>query len=412
MNKKLCKQLWNERRSNVAIWFELLLISVALWYVTDTLYGKLRVYFQPRGMDISHTYRVTLDRLTEDNPAYDPARAHTSAQDINAMRELIAQRADVEAAAIAYQATPYSGGWDSDVMIHDSVEAFVKEQYITPEMIRVFRYTGLHGETSEELEELFRNGGGGWLFNGEIFRELGIRNEDIPGLYLRHSPTRMFKKLTQLKTVRRNDYLDEWNAGAVFVPIYGDFFTESMQICIRVKEDQENGFIERFRKDALRHYRMGNLFVDSIEPMQEVRRKFHKYDEAQNKILYGIMIFLLFNVFIALFGVFWFRTRQRRREIALHMAMGSSRKQILRRLISEGLLLLVLATLPALLIDYGIMRAELVDAFRNEYFTPVRFGLTTGITCMFIALTIVCSVWYPAYKATFISPAEALNEAG
>ena len=41
-----------------------------------------------------------------------------------------------------------------------------------------------------------------------------------------------------------------------------------------------------------------------------------------------IAIFFSFNVFIGLMGTFWFRTRHRRSEIALRMAMGSSRSRI------------------------------------------------------------------------------------
>lgn len=56
------------------------------------------------------------------------------------------------------------------------------------------------------------------------------------------------------------------------------------------------------------------------------------------------MGFLLLNIFLGLLGTFWFRTQQRRSEIALHKAHGASDMSIFVRLISEGLLLLLLIT--------------------------------------------------------------------
>ena len=53
-----------------------------------------------------------------------------------------------------------------------------------------------------------------------------------------------------------------------------------------------------------------------------------------------VVLFLLVNVFLGLIGTFWFRTRRRRSEIALRMAMGSTRGGVFRLLIGEGLLLL------------------------------------------------------------------------
>ena len=59
-------------------------------------------------------------------------------------------------------------------------------------------------------------------------------------------------------------------------------------------------------------------------------------------------------------GTFWFRTRHRRSEISLRMAMGSSRSRIRSRLLGEGLLLLVLAAIPALIICGNLVMAEAI----------------------------------------------------
>jgi len=41
MNKKLLKQIVNERRSNAWLFVELLLVSIVLWYVVDYMFVTL-----------------------------------------------------------------------------------------------------------------------------------------------------------------------------------------------------------------------------------------------------------------------------------------------------------------------------------------------------------------------------------
>ncbi len=413
MNKKLLNQLWNERRSNLALWLELLLISVALWFVVDTMYVRLRVYFQPRGMDITHTYKVTMARLSENNPAYQPDRRNKEWEDVKTLLERISQRPDIEAAATSSYSLPYRGDWNASHFLltpEDSVGQWIREDWVSAGFRKVFRLQGLHGETPEEMDEIFHLPPPHVILNGEIYREEGILNANLEGVYRQYNQGGLTKKVGEIRPLRRNDYCDEWESSSVIIsnPSYS---TDTRgELSLRVKEDQDVGFADRFWADAFRDYRIGNVYIQNIESMEDVRREFHKYDESQNKIYYGVMSFMLFNVFIALFGVFWFRTRQRRREIALHMALGASRGQVFTRLISEGFFILFMATLPALAIDYGLIHAEMVEMYKKEFFNPLRFVSTTGITFLLIGLTIVCSIAYPAYKATRIPPAEALNE--
>ena len=77
--------------------------------------------------------------------------------------------------------------------------------------------------------------------------------------------------------------------------------------------------------------------------------------QAQFEVLYGdtdkvnsqtiVVLFLLGNVFLGLIGTFWVRTRRRRSEIALRLAMGSTQAAgLFPLLMGEGLLLLALVT--------------------------------------------------------------------
>ena len=122
-----------------------------------------------------------------------------------------------------------------------------------------------------------------------------------------------------------------------------------------------------------------------------------------------VLGFLLLNIFLGVIGTFWFRTQQRRKEIALRLAMGSPRRGIFSYLMYEGILLLTLAVIPATVIAFNIGYAELVDVGRMPFDTG-RFLSALVVTWMLMALMIVAGILYPAYGAMRVHPAKALHD--
>ena len=117
----------------------------------------------------------------------------------------------------------------------------------------------------------------------------------------------------------------------------------------------------------------------------------------------------MFNVFLTILGTFWFRTRKRRSEIGLRMALGSSRRDIFRYYVSEGVLLLLLAAIPAFIISFNIRVADLTVHTLMEV-TRGRFLFCFIAAVAVLALTILLGIWFPARRAMRIQPAEALHE--
>ena len=63
-------------------------------------------------------------------------------------------------------------------------------------------------------------------------------------------------------------------------------------------------------------------------------------------------------------------------------------------MVGEGVLLLVLAFIPSLLISFNIAHMDLIDTYQLP-FTWLRFAICGGITFVLIVLMIICGVWYP-----------------
>ena len=53
MYKMILKQLWNERKGNLFIWLEMLVVSIFLWYAADALFVICLLYTSPSPRDCS-----------------------------------------------------------------------------------------------------------------------------------------------------------------------------------------------------------------------------------------------------------------------------------------------------------------------------------------------------------------------
>ncbi len=96
--------------------------------------------------------------------------------------------------------------------------------------------------------------------------------------------------------------------------------------------------------------------------------------------------------------------------------MGSTKQQVFALLMGEGLLLLALVTLPAMLVCYNvgvgeftIGRTALIATWPVEW-SMMRFLIGSLGAWLLIALMVMMGIWYPARQAMKIEPAEALHE--
>lgn len=123
MNKKLLKQIVNERRSNAWLFVELLLVSIILWYVVDYMFVHLYNYSEPRGFDTENTYRVEFDYLTEKSPDYISGRTEEENNaDIRELLDRLRRRPGVEAVSMSQNSFPYNGSNSGMTVRLDTME--------------------------------------------------------------------------------------------------------------------------------------------------------------------------------------------------------------------------------------------------------------------------------------------------
>lgn len=411
MNKKLFTQIKNEWRSNLWLVTELLLVSVVMWYIVDYMYVKAMVYNEPRGFDISHCYLVQMGELTDKSPDYVEYENNEARKaDVFDMLERLRLRPDVEAASLSQNSYPYNGSNSTTEVTYDTLHApgWTIRRMVTPDFLRVFRYQGTRGETPEQLAEMIEKGE--FLASENLYSKYGVKMTSLVGkrFYLYGDTTSTCRLGAALKNVRYTDYQQASQSYSMVAK--QDWYSPMQELCIRVKEDQDKEFITRLKADSEKLYRIGNIFIADVRSFTDIRRNFQQSQSNQLRNYIFGMGFLMLNIFLGLLGTFWFRTQQRRGEIALMKSLGGTDKTIFTRQLTEGVFLLIIATIPAIFIDWNLANAELNAWMDGSTFGWIRFINTVLISFVLIALMIIVGIWIPARKAMKVQPAEALHD--
>ncbi|MCI1779872.1 MAG: ABC transporter permease [Bacteroidales bacterium] len=417
MFKKLYTQIRNEWHSNIWLIAELFIASIVIWFIVDFLYVEISIRCQPKGFDISHCYLLRMGELTKDNPNY-VAEDTSSCNDMIEIAERLKRNSDIEAVCLSMGAYPYSQTISSFTFKYDTLQTDnVHQNYASPDFFKVFRYKGSRGETPEQLSILLN--GNTFLGSENIFKkEYGVPLTSFIGkeFDLMNDTTSMMRLSATYKTARRNDYDDKANALSIMFllnrDLLGPFFynPSNICICIRAKASADKDFESKLWKESKKNINTGNLYISEIKSFENIRTDEQKENSDKMKNYTIGFGFLLINIFLGLLGTFWFRTQERKGEIALMMALGGNKRGIFLRQIAEGLLLLVFATLPAVIVDWNLAYAGLTETMSGVTLETGRFIITVAMTSIISAFTIIAGDLFPALRAMKTQPAVALHD--
>lgn len=417
MNKKLFTQIRNEWRSNLWLALELLVVSVVMWYIIDMLYCRVATYMEPRGFDTEHCYLIDMGVLTDKSPDYTPySDTHKQSDEVREMVERLRHRPEVEAVSLSLSAYPYNGSNSTAKVEYDTLRApyWTIRRIATPDFVRVFRYRGTRGETPEQLAEILERGD--FLASENLFSKYGMSMTSLIGkkeFYILGDTTQTYCLGAVLQNVRYDDFMSARSSYSMMINMnYFDdgWWNADRELCVRVRADRDQNFMENLKADSEKQFRIGNLYISDIKSFKDIRRSFQQGETSEMRNLVVGMGFLLLNIFLGLLGTFWFRTQQRRGEIALHKAMGATDGAVFGRLMSEGIFLLLIVTVLAVIIDIVLAHFELNSWRNGTTLEWPRLAFCVASTFILIAAMIGVGIGIPARRAMKVQPAEALHD--
>ena len=433
----LFRQLRNERRANLWLGVELLVVFAVLWYLVDWTYVTVRTWLQPMGFDTEHCYNLSFNRLTPQAEGY---RAEDDAEaDMRHLLEIVERlrhRPGVEYAAVSQNSIPYIDGSNGFNLRIDSVMTTGMLRWGQPDFFRMFRVQGVAVLTEDgrkvqttspdSLAAVLESSASNVLISRNYvsdhrYASLGYADA-LPLLGYEvgkgDDGSYSFRIAGICEPMRWSHFstVNEWGGPLVGVAMDDDGVIGMgnplyVQVSLRLEPEADTGadFMEALMDDADRLYTLGNVFLLDVQPFAALQRTMELDDVNEARTQLCVIGFLLLNIFLGVIGTFWFRTQHRRSEIALRMAFGSTRRGVFGRLVGEGLLLLTLAAVPAALVAFNVGMAELVDVERMP-FDAVRFVVAIGVTWALMSVMVVLGIWYPARRAMRVQPAEALHD--
>ena len=125
----------------------------------------------------------------------------------------------------------------------------------------------------------------------------------------------------------------------------------------------------------------------------------------QSRVIAGLGLVGWLLAAIGVFGVMSYMVGQRRREIGMRMALGSTRVSVAGHVLSSGLRLGSLGILAGLAGGYLVARGVEDLLFRVEHVDPVTYG----VVALSLLLTAVVACLAPAIRASMVDPVRCLK---
>lgn len=403
----LFKLIASQWKSNYWILAELFFSFVCLWIVVRALLMMCSYELHDAGFDIDHVYKVSFKQKSKHASDFNPDS--DKKEEVKTLVNRIRRYPGVEAVGFTGSTYPYSSSLNRMPCSSDTAHSvLVAYDVVSSGIVPVFRYQpadkrmDLKKEAEQEhwlvsrsvMDNLFGKG----VYKGEITvgEYVGVMGVGVTSDYAR---LEYQEQPFVWKVLSDDRFIKEKKGG-------GHLF-------LRVSPWADSHFIDRFLKEMRSQLVAGNSMVTNLVPMSAVREETLIAFGINScyTLLYFLGSFFILCAFLGVIGTFWFRVQTRTAEIGLRMAFGSTRKEILRLLVGEGLLLFALVWIPGMVTLY-FFEEPLSSAMNAGYGkVEMEFSIwSTVLSTLLMVLLIIAGIWYPARQASRINPVDALRD--
>ena len=199
----------------------------------------------------------------------------------------------------------------------------------------------------------------------------------------------------------KNSSLAESTQPEIFLP-YPQLASATLYLSVRTHGDAR-GVIA-----AVRSRIAGVNPAQPISDVQTMDERLGASNAQSRSLTVLIAVFsgaALILAVVGIYGVIGYSVAQRTQEIGVRIALGASRRDILRLVIGDGLRLAVAGIVIGIAASFALTRFMTSELYATSAMDPVSFGLSAVI---FLAVATLAS-YLPARRAMRINPTEALR---
>ncbi len=408
--------IWNQRKNNAWLWAELFLVSICLWYIIDFIGPVWRIMRMPTGFDTSNTYRITLGCKTPGSDGYVDLsdQENATGESLLTLMERVRQNPVIESVSVSVSSQPYLSTMNehTDFLYNqDTMGVQAQRYWVTASFFDVFKVHS-PGSTPDELKEKLTPNS--IIISPETADRL-MPGKNPLGNYLKVNMDGNLLRINAVTIpIRRTEYVRPYPSFFILMSeqdmlnIITPGNIHDIEFCVRVKPEAGKNFRDYFFAELTPNLSIDNIFVIDVISTSAYRERVIGYEKGLVTVRGILFVFLLVNIFFGISGTFWLRTRQRRGEIGLRMALGSSKANVRNILFIEGLILLVLAFLPAAFISMNIMVSDLVEKYWMDI-SWIRYVIGIMVTFLILVVIVASGIWYPAHYTMKMQPSEALR---
>ncbi len=390
MFKHLLKLIWNRKGKNALLIVEIFLSFIVFFAVLSFGIYNFNNYRKPLGFDYENVWVLNIN--------WGQKAKSEAWQKTKQMQEQLAQYSQIQSVALTETSLPFSfSNSNNDVTngeIHANAEYYNTDanyaEVLGMELIEGRFYTNedtISGNipamvisklTKEALFEEGENAVGKIVttWRGE-HRVVGVVEQFRRENEFARNHSKMFLQFSSEK-----DY-----APAAFL--------------IKVEKGTDVVFEEKMMRSLAQ---IAPDITFELEYMDNKRIVANRLITIPLIIMSVICIFLLINVALGLFGVLWYNINQRKGEIGLRQALGSTSARISQQFVSE---MWILASFGVIIGMFFAIQFPILNVF--DVSTEIYL---LAILCSFLLvflLTTLCAV-LPSSQAANILPAVALRE--
>lgn len=393
--------LWNQRRKNSLLVVEILLSFVALFVLSAIGIHFYKKYREPLGMDYKNTWALSISQ-DWDLPREQRLSDSVKYLKFDALKKYLLADNQIDAVTyISFQDFIYSRSTSSSCFNFNSKLHCYETFRAEPDFARTTGLKIIEGRwiIKEDMGAKIPPCVINKKFRKELFGKRPAAGEILTVGDEKNK--QQYKIIGVIETLKRHgEFSDEPNFLIEAFPERNDYFSWG-GILIRFK-GKVTGSYEAALVNSL--VKFDKSFQYRVEKLESMRRQYLLSELAPIIIAAAVVIFLIVNVMLGLFGTLWLNISRRKPEIGLRRAVGSSSGTVLWQILGETYVLAVISILFGLIITFQVF-------IFNIYNTPVTTLVQANVAA-FLIILLLCTIsaLSPAKIAARLKPAEALHE--